>query len=814
MTTTKLAPLKHITPADESTLAQELPPGQDYVNWVAQEAQYADGTPKWNKYPLQPLNTPADHLTLDVAFNIAQTHKQGLGIVMTQAHSLIAIDVDHVALEDNPLLARLLRDHPTRIEASPSGQKKNCYRVLYNLVNPGQKSELKPRPTVWQQAKTETQEKQEIQVFSHSGYVTYTAVPIEEHPHYNKEIAEIDVAELTALWPKAKERPRGAKNTENAENTENPSLASSQVPQSGAPEVSSLFQSVLTPAPAPHTDPEIWIAHVQLDPSLVEVQTILERQNWNHYEYWLTGLMAIKSAFGELKGINIAHQWSATNDPDNYDEQAFLETWKSLETAVEERALLVSGRTYEAFYKWFVPEWPNTNKAGIPLPDDFENFEFWLSHTGLSVQVDPVNQAVFLDGPHAVLYPTYYADKTHHDSSPNDDFIRISAVIHSQCRRMKLRPKIAQVREHLTTMIDIKSHKDKINRFARLIDQEDWDGEDHLAILARDILHRNEDFEHPTQEFHGLLIKKWFMSLARSFWPDALSPRHRNQAAEGMLIVSSRKGGIGKSDFPNYVVPPEWQHLHLEVTPQLDSKYEDKDFLGKICTRLIANFDEVDKVLTGRSNAKLKAYVTAQNDVFRPPYAKSIRTFPRLHSTYSSTNKEDLKLSRDGARRWWWLNIDYIDIPAIQDYPVMQIWAQVKHLLIKNSNEHPNEKAPWLLTPSELKYLESYIAIHTSTNSLVSVLQDKFIMTKEAYQDKLQRVVSENMTNSEATMSLSQLAETLGVPANKNLSNTIKEELAKLAPETHRVGRGVFKNGCKVISGQWRYLMPEQRNEF
>jgi len=214
-------------------------------------------------------------------------------------------------------------------------------------------------------------------------------------------------------------------------------------------------------------------------------------------------------------------------------------------------------------------------------------------------------------------------------------------------------------------------------------------------------------------------------------------------------------------------------------------------------------------MLNSGDEAALKSYVTATQDVFRAPYSRNDQVYPRLHATYSSTNKEALILARDGVRRWWWLNIDQIEIGILKDgWPIMQLWAQIKHLLVTESQATRQEKAPWHLTKDELTYLESYITSHTSENSLAEKMYDVYDVTKKGWNDSLEAHLKVGHAIAQMTSTQSNIAESLGVDAGKGLIHTLVEQLRRIAPKEVRVGKAVIRFGLYKTGNQTRYMMP------
>jgi Virulence-associated protein E/Bifunctional DNA primase/polymerase, N-terminal len=99
-----------------------------------------------------------------------------------------------------------------------------------------------------------------------------------------------------------------------------------------------------------------------------------------------------------------------------------------------------------------------------------------------------------------------------------------------------------------------------------------------------------------------------------------------------------------------------------------------KDSRLELAGTWIFELSELDRVRRGELS-RVKAFFTAQTDVFRPPYGRRTQRFPRTCIFCATTNDSSSLVDETGNRRWWPVKVGHIDIPALaRDRG--QIWAE------------------------------------------------------------------------------------------------------------------------------------------
>lgn len=785
----KLEPIRYQEYQTNQTTDQLSSLAKSFINWYPRPIK--DGT-KWSKVPQQKINDISQHLSLDKA--LAQSSM--VGLVCNSEHSLIALDLDDVPLS-HPQIHALLSEFPTYAEHSPSG-KPNRHRLIYQINDLTDKLQnLAPKVSL------KTQDGA-IELFSHStNYVTLTGQSIHDPA---LPIATLTTADLI------RHLPFTAK-TKTAEKI----IPFPQTPTSG------MRINNLTPI-------ALWVDQVPCSRNDPQVMTYMASHALTYYEFWLQGIMSLHKTSAEyaLDGYHYAKQWSQKSE--EYDEEEFEQKWKSFSAEPSEDYAKVAAGTYMYLYNALVIQWPVTNAKGTPTARSIDNLMALMKHLGLSLGIDILDQSLIMQGPEHILIPYFYDTRKEMFTQKSDAKKLTLPLLHlaRQYGFMIDSPNITQYLRDIAA--DIRQ-KDYVIRFERaLLEEEAYDPQkeiDYIDHIFGDcLINTSEEYKHPTREMRVRLGRLWLRSLLRSFTRIALkNPRHRESTAEAMLILSGSRSGIGKTAFCRNILPATFSHLMYEpaVSTSRSLIQGSKDYPLAATKALLVNFDECGHWFkyTQESSDFIKQEVTTKVDTLRAPYAESATHIPRKYSLIASTNDSTIQLPREGARRFFWINVTDVDLPAFLAVSKMRLFKQVQYEL----ENYEGDLAPWATTTSDRDYLASYLSQHQRTTNLEEVLHEMFDTSEFSLQAKLNQMEMHTQTDqSDAqdraivkfTYCATDIAQMLssnpvagGKPPNlKELKHTLKRFTTKLWPKQLRVKRTLFIEGHKKIGGQDRFLMP------
>jgi putative DNA primase/helicase len=137
--------------------------------------------------------------------------------------------------------------------------------------------------------------------------------------------------------------------------------------------------------------------------------------------------------------------------------------------------------------------------------------------------------------------------------------------------------------------------------------------------------------------------------------------------ADSMLVIESRQQGTGKSTALEALASPEW-------FADTGISIGDKDSYQALRARWIYELGELDSI-RGREITRVKMFLSARTDTYRPSYGRRTRQFPRQTVFAGSTNESEYLVDSTGNRRFWPICCRTIDVEAIRR-DRDQLWAE------------------------------------------------------------------------------------------------------------------------------------------
>jgi hypothetical protein len=162
----------------------------------------------------------------------------------------------------------------------------------------------------------------------------------------------------------------------------------------------------------------------------------------------------------------------------------------------------------------------------------------------------------------------------------------------------------------------------------------DWDGTERLSAMARDYLGSMDPL-------HADLVRKWMISAVAR----ALNPGCKVDTA---LMLCGEQGYFKSKFFA--VLGGNW---HADSPIDIANK----DSFQQIHAAWIYEFAELENVVHGRAESRLKAWLTSTHDMFRAPYAKQVERKPRSCVICGTTNRKQFLTDDTGSRRFWIITV-------------------------------------------------------------------------------------------------------------------------------------------------------------
>ena len=210
----------------------------------------------------------------------------------------------------------------------------------------------------------------------------------------------------------------------------------------------------------------------------------------------------------------------------------------------------------------------------------------------------------------------------------------------------------------------------------------------HLEKLEWDKVSRVETWlidylDCTDSEFIRAVSSRWLISaVARIFRPGC--------QADHVLLLEGPQG-IRKSSALRALVGDEWFADHIADLGSKDSRL---DLLGK----WVIEMSELVSMRRAEIE-KVKAFLTARTDHFRPPYGRRAIDVPRQNVFAASTNEEQPFVDSSGNRRFWPVRCGQIDVDGVRRNRD-QLWAEAYHRF--------KQGEVWWLDTTELNLLAQH----------------------------------------------------------------------------------------------------------
>ena len=205
-----------------------------------------------------------------------------------------------------------------------------------------------------------------------------------------------------------------------------------------------------------------------------------------------------------------------------------------------------------------------------------------------------------------------------------------------------------------------------------------WDGTDRIPELASRVL----GLGTAVTALDIALLRKWMLSaVARAMQPGC--------KVDTVLVLVGPQGAR-KSTFFRVLASDAWFS---------DSSFDpsSKDGMEAMSGSWIYEWPELESMQRARSQNSVKAFVTSQEDEFRPSYGRHRVRRPRTCVIVGTSNDDDFLVDPTGARRYWPIRVmERIDTDLLKDMRD-QLWAQAMELYLSEER--------WTLTPEEEQQL-------------------------------------------------------------------------------------------------------------
>lgn len=233
------------------------------------------------------------------------------------------------------------------------------------------------------------------------------------------------------------------------------------------------------------------------------------------------------------------------------------------------------------------------------------------------------------------------------------------------------------------------------------IDRTQWDGSDKLHELY-DLIHISEQDTLSRQ-----LLKKWLMQCYCSLHNDISEPFSSDE-----VLVLVGKQGFGKTRLLEKL---SLNRLYFGEGMTYDPRNKDSQI--QAVSKWITELGEIGSTMKKDVNM-VKAFISQSVDEYRVPYGKTALKYPRRTCFCGSTNDMRFLIDETGNRRFLTVKLpdnECIDIKSdkFKEFNVLQLWAQIKHIVDEAIKTGESYASAFRLTREEQEELELRNSAHT-----------------------------------------------------------------------------------------------------
>jgi hypothetical protein len=314
-------------------------------------------------------------------------------------------------------------------------------------------------------------------------------------------------------------------------------------------------------------------------------------------------------------------------------------------------------------------------------------------------------------------FDTMTAQPWFNDERPVDD-----VLVHTVRANADKHGLFTPSREDVEAAILTASQERQFHPIQQYLRAVDWDGQPRLMSMARDYLGSDS-------KLHAEIVCRWMIGAAAR----ALRPGCKLDTA--LMLVGPQ--GYFKSTFFAILGGAWHSDTFVDIT--------NKDSFVQIHSAWIYELAELENVVTGRAESRLKAWLTSTHDMYRAPYARTAVRKSRSVALCGTTNRKNFLTDDTGSRRFWIVEvrapIDKSQLADARD----QLWAEAVNAVesgerwwLENDIEVEREIAnrefededPWADT------IESYLASPRVDEATVSDLLRDALKVDVAKQDR------------------------------------------------------------------------------
>lgn len=428
-------------------------------------------------------------------------------------------------------------------------------------------------------------------------------------------------------------------------------------------------------------------------------------EQYNHYTFWTSVGMALNDESARLgcaaEGLLLFTRWSRT-DPEAYvSDDDVVQHWISFGNSGTSP---ITARTLIALSRQTEHMWPELTSKGRPDPTSWANFKYLLDYHKLKLYYLRGIGAFVKSADNSPIVDRFFTFENTTDIlgfrgpiSQSQLQTAVWTFIQSEGIRGSLAAKpLATAWRDKATKVNLVA--EWLNMPADELPQ-DWKDADNIDVpgirQTSTIDYLLSCIEFPTTDPNEMelireQIYRTFMQVLK-----LADPAHCKEDNGGFLAFIGPEA-CRKTSFFKWIMPPQLKSLNRILLTPLKGEKSVRDFVRVLAGAAVVLLDECDAFLNESSvGSMLKSVISGNELSMTDIYGTEEVQQDRSAIVVGTSNEMRMKLSDNGNRRFWYIEVRYIHMERI-------VANMSRYWLFQNLKKEYNAAAargekPWLM---------------------------------------------------------------------------------------------------------------------